>query len=139
MWNHRWVGVPRRVRNAVALTVAVFAYGTAVHVVQLLTGGLDPYPSMPSWLAGYFVALTIADPATAILLAFRRIEGLVTGCVVLVTDALANAYANYVVDHAGGVTPGRVGHAVITLMSAALLISAPAIAPWLRRRPSPTA
>ncbi|MCA2214608.1 hypothetical protein [Jidongwangia harbinensis] len=121
------------------MTVAVFAYGTAVHVGQLLIGGLDPYPSMPAWLAGYFVALTIADPATALLLAFRRIEGLVLACLVLATDALANAYANYAVDQAGGVTPGRVGQAVITLLTAALLMRAPAIAPWLRRRPSPSA
>ncbi len=139
MWSRRWAGVPNRVRITVAVMVAVFAYGTAVHVVQLLMGGLDPYPSMPSWLAGYFVALTIADPATAVLLAFRRVEGLVMACVVLVTDALANAYANYVVDQAGGVTPGRVGQAVITLLTAALLIGASAIAPWLRQRPSPAA
>ncbi len=134
MWSRRWAGVPRGVRATVAVAVTVFAYGTAVHVVQLLLGGLDPYPSMPSWLAGYFVALTIADPATAILLAFRRVEGLAMACVVLATDALANAYANYVVDQAGGVTPGRVGQAVITLLTAALLIRAPAVAPWLRRR-----
>ncbi len=76
MCNRRWAGVPRRVRTSVAVTVAVFAYGTAVHVVQLVMGGLDPYPSMPSWLAGYFVALTIADPTAAVLLVFRRIEGL---------------------------------------------------------------
>jgi hypothetical protein len=136
MWNRRWAGVPSRVRTTVAVTVAVFAYGTVVHVVQLVVGGLDPYPSMPSWLAGYFVALTIADPTTALLLAFRRLEGLVMACVVLVTDALANAYANYVVDQASGVTPGRVGQAVITLLTAALLIRAPAIAPWLRQWPS---
>ncbi len=137
MWNRRWAGVPSRTRTTVA--VVVFAYGTAVHVVHLLMGGLDPYPSMPSWLAGYFVALTIADPATAVLLAFRRVEGLVMACVVLVTDALANAYANYVIDQADGVTPGRVGHTVITLLTAALLIRAPAIAPWLRQQASPSA
>jgi hypothetical protein len=103
----------------------------------LIAGGLDPYPSMPSWLAGYFVTLTVADPATAVLLAFRRFEGLVMACVVLVTDALANGYANYVVDQAGGVTPGRVGQAVITVLTVALLVRAPAIAPWLRQpRPS---
>jgi hypothetical protein len=139
MWNRRWAGVPRRVRTTVAVTVAVFAYGTAVHVVQLLRGGFDPYPSMPSWLAAYFVALTIADPATAVLLAFRRVEGLMMACVVLVTDTLANAYANYVVDEAGGITVGRLGQAVITLLTAALLIRAPAVAPWLRRRQSPSA
>ncbi len=59
-------------------------------------------------------------------------------CVVLVTDALANAYANYVVDQPGGVTSGRVGQAVTTLLTAALLIKAPAVMPWLRRRPSPS-
>lgn len=125
--------MPRSVRITVAVAVTVFAYGTVVHVGQLLGGGLDPYPSVPAWLAGYFVLLTVADPAAAVLLAVRRLPGLVLGCAVMVTDALANGYANYVVDRAGGVTAGRVGHAVITLLAVALLVRAPAIAPWLRR------
>ncbi len=52
-------------------------------------------------------------------------------CVVLVTDALANAYASYVDDQAGEVTPGRVGQALITRLTAALLIRFPSVAPWL--------
>jgi hypothetical protein len=127
------MGVPRRVGATVVVLVAVFAYGTGAHLVQLLAGGLRPYPSMPSVLAIYFVALTLLDPATALLLAFRRVEGLVMACVVLVTDVLANAYANYVVDQAAGVTLGRVGLAVITLLTVALLIKIPSVAPWLRK------
>jgi hypothetical protein len=123
------------VRVVVAVTVAVFAYGTVVHLTQLYLGGLDLYPSMPGWLAAYFVSLTLLDPAAAVLLALRRRAGLTLGVVVLVTDALANAYANYVVDRAGGVTPGRVGQAVITALAVGLLLAAPRLAPWLSRRP----
>jgi hypothetical protein len=115
------------------MTVLVFTYGTVVHLTQLLRGGLDPYPSMPTWLAAYFVSLTVLDPVTAILLGLRRLEGLVLASLVLVTDALANAHANYVVDQAGGVTPGRIGQAVIAVLAAALLMAAPRVAPWLRR------
>ena len=118
----------------VAVAVAVFAYGTVVHLVQLLTGGADPYPSMPTWLAGYFVSLTALDPLTAVLLAVRRRAGLTLGLVVLVTDALANGYANYVVDRAGGVTPGRVGQAVITALAVALLLAGSKLRPWLHGR-----
>ncbi|MGW4944858.1 hypothetical protein ACWEOZ_25075 [Actinoplanes sp. NPDC004185] len=49
-------------------------------------------------------------------------------------DALANAYANYVVDRVGGVTPGRVGQAIITALAVGLIVAAPRIAPWLRPR-----
>jgi hypothetical protein len=90
---------------------------------------------MPGWLAAYFVSLTLLDPAAAVLLALRRRAGLALGVVVLVTDALANAYANYVVDRTGGVTPGRAGQAVITALAIGLLVAAPRIAPWLNRRP----
>jgi len=30
-------------------------YGTVVHMVQLATGGWDPYPLLPRWLAAYFL------------------------------------------------------------------------------------
>jgi hypothetical protein len=54
--------------------------------------------------------------------------------VVPATDALANAYANYVVGRAGGVTPGRVGPAIITALAVGLVVAAPRIAPRLSRR-----
>jgi hypothetical protein len=129
----RWAGVPGRIRVVVAAAVLVFGYGTAAHVGQLVTGGARPYPSAPAWLAVYFVSLTLLDPLAAILLALRRSTGLILGCAVLVSDAAANAYANYVLDPAPGITAGRVGQAVITVLAVALVIAAPRVRPWLRR------
>ena len=92
----------------------------------------DPYPLMPSYLVVYFVSLTLLDPATAVLLALRRVEGVVLAALVLFTDALANAYANYVVDDAAGVTPGRIGQAVISVLSVGQLLLTPWLVRWFR-------
>lgn len=109
----------------------MLGYGTLVHVIQLLVGGWNSYPSMPVWLSTYFVALTVLDPLAAALLLLRRQAGLVLACAVLVSDAAANGYANYVVDASVGATAGRVGHGVITLMALALLMVTPRLWPWL--------
>jgi len=90
-----WAGVPLAVRVVVAAAVAVFVYGTAVHLGQLAAGGWHPYRGLPGWLAGYFVALTVLDPVAAGLLACRRRAGLVLGCAVLLSDAAGNGYADY--------------------------------------------
>ena len=87
---------------------------------------------MPTWLAVYFVSLTVLDPLAAALLVRRRRAGLVLGCAVLVTDAAANGYANYAIDASVGLTVGRVGHAVITLLALALLVATPRLWPWWR-------
>ncbi|WP_422739944.1 hypothetical protein ACN263_12375 [Micromonospora sp. WMMD729] len=129
MGTDRWRGVPARVRLVVSAAVLVFAYGGVVHVLQLLVPGLRPQLALPGWLAVYFASLTLWDPLAALLLAARRPAGLALGCAVLVTDAAANGYANYVLDSAGGVTPGRIGQAVITALALALV----ALTPWLAR------
>ncbi|GAB3142785.1 hypothetical protein GCM10027290_17990 [Micromonospora sonneratiae] len=123
--------MPRGVRIVVAAAVCVFVYGAVVHLVDVFGGRADLPPSTPNWLALYFVSLTVLDPAAALLLVLRRVEGLVLGCVVLTTDAAANAYANYLLDDAGGVTPGRIGQAVISMLAIALAMAAPRVAPWL--------
>lgn len=130
----RWAGAPRWVRVVVIATVCVFTYGGIVHLGDLLgvrPGG--PGPSTPTWLLVYFTSLTVFDPLTALLLALRRIEGLLLGCAVLASDAAANGYANYVLDTTPGVTLGRIGQAVIAALAVALIATAPRIAPWLRR------
>lgn len=66
------------------------------------------------------------------LLLLRRRAGLVLGCAVLLTDAVANGYADHVVDGASGLTAGRVGHAVITVLAVTLLAAVPRLWPWLR-------
>ncbi|MCF0096170.1 hypothetical protein [Micromonospora sp. MH99] len=129
MSTGRWRDVPPRARLVVAGAVLVFAYGTVVHVLQVFVPGLRPPLALPGWLAAYFVSLTLWDPLAALLLAARRPAGLALGCAVLVTDAAANGYANYVLDPAGGVTPGRIGQAVITALAVALV----ALTPWLAR------
>ncbi|WP_255509899.1 hypothetical protein [Micromonospora sp. AP08] len=114
--------------------VCVFAYGGFVHLGDLLgvrPGG--PSPSTPMWLVWYFTSLTVFDPLAALLLALRRLEGLLLGCVVLASDAVANGYANYVLDTAPGITPGRIGQAFITVLAVAFVASAPRAAPWLHR------
>jgi hypothetical protein len=109
-------------------------YGTVVHVVHLARGGLDPYPGLLGWLAWYFVSLTVLDPAAAVLLHRRRRSGLVLACLVLVTDAAANGYATYVLDAATGITPGRIGQAVITILAGALTTASPWL--WIAFRPA---
>jgi hypothetical protein len=127
-----WVGLPLAVRVIVGAAVAVFAYGTAVHVDQLAAGAWHPYRGLPGWLAGYFVSLTVLDPVAAGLLACRRRAGLLLGCAVLLSDAAGNGYVNYAVRPGQGITAGRAGQAVVTVLAVALLAVAPRIWPWLR-------
>ena len=126
-----WAGVPLAVRVIVGAAVAVFAYGTAVHVDQLAAGAWHPYQGLPGWLAGYFVSLTVLDPVAAGLLACRRRAGLLLGCAVLLSDAAGNGYANYAVRPGQGITAGRAGQAVVTVLAVAHLTVAPRVWPWL--------
>lgn len=111
--------------------VVVFAYGTAVHVLQLMGSGLAPRPTAPAPLNAYFVALTVLDPLTAGLLARGRRSGVVLAVLVLVTDAAANAYADYVT--AGSGVAARVGQAGIAALAVVMLISAPML--WRHSSP----
>ena len=90
----RWAGAPAGVRALVGGAVLLLVHGTAVHVVQLVGSGSDPYPypELPGWLRGYFVALTVLDPLAAALLAGRRRSGVALSVAVLVTDAVANGW-----------------------------------------------
>jgi hypothetical protein len=128
--------VPRSVRVVVIAAVCLLAYGGIVHLGDLLgvrPGG--PGPSTPTVLMLYFTSLTVFDPLAALLLALRRVEGLLLGCAVLDSDAAANGYANYVLDTAPGITAGRIGQAVITALAVALIAAAPKVTPWLHPTP----
>ena len=131
----RWQGAPRPVRRAALTLVVVLFYGTAVHVVQLVATGFNPYPGLPGWLRTYFAALTVLDPLAAVLLARRRRSGVALAAAVLVSDSAANGIANYALDSAGGVTSGRVGHAVITMLALGACAAAPGL--WRSASPSP--
>lgn len=102
---------------------AVSMYGAVVHVVQLTVAGWDPYPSVPRWPAAFYVSLTFLDPHTSVLLLLRSRAGLTLGCAILVTNTTAKGFANYAIDTSVGLTAGRAGHAVITLMTLALLLA----------------
>ena len=123
----RWRGQPRWLRSIVAALTLLLLYGTAVHVVQLVVAGGQPYPSLPWWLRAYFISLTVLDPLAALLLLLRRRTGVVLAVVVLLTDAIANGLANYVFDETAGVTAGRIGQAVVTLLALASLVAVPSL------------
>lgn len=56
--------------------------------------------------------------------------------VVLLTDAVGNAVANYAYDDSVGVTAGRAGQAVITCLAVAAVVAAPAMWRGAARRDS---
>ncbi|MDI6630057.1 MAG: hypothetical protein QME72_20260 [Rhodococcus sp. (in: high G+C Gram-positive bacteria)] len=124
---------PRHVDLLTYLFAAVFAYGTAIHVVQLLGGGGDPYPGVPAAVAWFFLALVVLDPFAAILIIRRRRIGLVFGATILILDAAANGVVNYPPhDPTDGMTAGRVGQAVVTALAVLLVCTTPRLRRWYR-------
>jgi hypothetical protein len=115
--------------------VLILCYGTVVHVVQLAAADLRPYPWAPTWLAAYFVSLTVLDPLAALLLWLRRRAGLLLAIGVLVTDAAANGYAAYGLSEGGGAA--RVGQAVVTTLAVVAVVTAPRVRRWLPRSGAP--
>jgi hypothetical protein len=122
MLRWRWREAPRGIAVIVAVQVAVLGYGGVVHVVQLATGGWPPYGWAPAWLAAYFTALTVFDPLAAALLWARRRIGVCLSVLILVTDALANAYAIYGLHAATALA--RVGQAVISVLALGAVLTA---------------
>jgi len=120
-----WRGEPAPARAAALVVVVLLGYGTAVHLIQLVTSGFDPYPHLPGWLRTSFTALTVLDPLAAVLLARRHRSGVVLAVAVFVSDAAANAVANYGLDPSAGVTAGRLGQAVLTILASAVCGAAP--------------
>ncbi|NJC72497.1 hypothetical protein HC031_22655 [Planosporangium thailandense] len=131
MFGQRWADAPRSVRLAVGAETMVLGYGAGVHVVQFVGQGFHPYSWAPTWLAIYFTSLTLADPLAAILLWLRRAAGLYLAVCILVTDAVANGYADYELSIGSAVA--RVSHAVISILAVAALSTAPWLHSWLRR------
>ncbi|WP_157740169.1 hypothetical protein [Micromonospora auratinigra] len=125
--------LPRRARWLLAAGVALLGWGAAVHLVDLVVGGTDPYPWAPAWLAAYLVSLTVLDPVAAALLFARRRLGADLACLILVTDAAANGWAIYALD--GGSTATRIGHAAVTTLAVGSLFARRALRPHLRPPP----
>lgn len=113
--------------------IALFGYGTAVHVVQL---AIDAYVGLPTVLTWFFTALVILDPLAAVLLWLRPTVGAVVGSAVLLADAAANGWANFVLDPADGMTPGRVAVVLVAGLGAVLAVLAARFSAWEARRES---
>jgi hypothetical protein len=136
-WDDGWMrlgrwraGVPRHIRLLVGTEAALLTYGGVVHVVQVLTDGWPPYAWAPGWLAIYFVCLTLFDPLAAALLLAGRPFGLYLGAAILVTDAAANAYADYGLT--GTTLTNRIAQGAISILALAALLALPRIRPWMR-------
>jgi len=56
----------------------------------------------------------------------------VLGIAVLITDAAANGYANYILDPGSSSTIARVVQALTAALAIALVATAPKTWPWLR-------
>lgn len=120
----------RSIRGELVAATSVFAYGTVVHLVHAaqMAMGNDPYRGLPAWIAAFFWALLALDPAVAVLLILRPNVGWIVGCLVLWLDALTNAVVNYPPqDPSPGLTAGRVGQAIVTLLAAAMLFAVPRV------------
>lgn len=94
---------PRWLRLAVSGYVALFVYGFLIHVGQIARGDYRAYP-IP--LAVFFTSLVVLDPLSAWALHRYGRAGAWLGAGVLAADAVANGYANYVLDPSPGVTTG---------------------------------
>ena len=71
-----------------------------------------------------------------VLVWLRRRAGVALAATVLVADAAANGWANHVLHPSPGITAGRVGHGVLTVLAVALLAVAPVLWRWSGRRPA---
>jgi len=132
-----WRGQPAWL-GALALTyVVLLTYGALVHVAQLLLSGGDPHPHLPEWLSTYFISLTLLDPSAAALLARRRRAGVALAVLIFVTDAAANAAANYAYNDSQGMTPGRISQALLTVLAIIAVAAAPALWRAARRDIAP--
>ena len=81
----------RFLRPAVLIAwVAGFLVGTTTHTLDLVLGGLDAYAGFPPALRIFWVALTLLDPLTALLLGLRRRAGVVLGLAVILADIAVN-------------------------------------------------
>ncbi|MFU8874077.1 hypothetical protein [Micromonospora sp. SL4-19] len=132
-----WRALPRWARWTAGGYVAVLLWGTGAHVTDLVVGGADPYPWAPPWLAVYFVALTVADPVAAVLLARRRRLGMDLACLILVTDAAANGWAVYGLPSSA--PAARIGHATVTIIALGSLVARRALRPHLTGPAQPPA
>ncbi|MFB2582360.1 hypothetical protein ACEXQD_14015 [Herbiconiux sp. P15] len=80
----------RALRVFQVLWVLGFLVGTTTHTADLIVGGVNAYSDFPLGVRLFWVSLTILDPATAVLIIFRRRSGIVLGIAVIVADIAVN-------------------------------------------------
>lgn len=82
---------PHRFHTAILVVWIVgFLIGTATHVLDLLAGGFDTYAEFPTAVRLFWVSLTILDPITVVLLALRRLAGVILALAVILVDIAVN-------------------------------------------------
>ena len=133
----KWADASRTNRRVALAGVVLLCYGTLLHIVQLLLHGVNFNRDLPAWVVVYFTALTLLDPLGAFLLAQARSSGLVFAVSILVTDSIANSWVNFILDTSRGITVGRIGSTLLTLIAVAALAVTPRL--WRSRRTHETA
>jgi len=80
----------RALRVFQVMWVIGFLVGTTTHTADLIIGGSNAYSGFPLGVRLFWVTLTILDPATAVLIIFRRRSGVVLGSAVIIADIAVN-------------------------------------------------
>lgn len=78
-------------RSAIVFGLAA---GTMTHAIMLLQFGLAPAPSLPRWINWFWTALTIVDPAIAVLVVVAPRAGIATAIALMIVDVAVNVHAN---------------------------------------------
>ena len=67
-----------------------FLVGTTTHTADLIIGGVNAYSGFRLGVRLFWVALTILDPVTAVLILLRWRSGVVLGSAVIIADIAVN-------------------------------------------------
>nr|WP_310723572.1 hypothetical protein [Streptomyces sp. N2A] len=96
-WMHR---TPRTVAILACVIASVLLFvGAVAHITDLLHRGLHPYDWAPDWLHLYWSSLAVLDLLAAALLLNGKRHGVDLACAIMTTDAAANWYAVYGIQH----------------------------------------
>ncbi len=117
---------PRRFHIVVlAIWITGFLIGTTSHVVDLVLGGTATYDQFHIGLRLFWVSLTLLDPLTAALLAFRRRAGIVLALVIILADISVNWTVYLTIS--GNPLFGVVNQTIFAII---LLVTAPTLWQW---------
>jgi hypothetical protein len=80
----------RGIRVIQLVWIAGFLVGVTTHVVDLVLGGADVYAGFHPATRLFWVALTLLDPLTALLIALRNRAGIGLGVLIMLADVAVN-------------------------------------------------